>query len=93
MEQLSFFGKIDKAIHGKTWWHGHYECRNFHGFFQDRECGIGPWKFIISSFGETHCNVYTLDGFGEFGTVDVPIDHQSRVSINGRKYSNRHWRH
>ena len=31
MEQLSFFGKVDKAIHGKTWWHGNYECRNFHG--------------------------------------------------------------
>ena len=93
MEQLSFFGLLDKGIHGATWWAGNYQCRNFGGYFQDRENGIGTWKFIIGSFGDTHCNIYALDNFGEFCSVGVPIDHQSRISVNGRKYSNGHGRH
>ena len=93
MEQLSLFGHIDKGTHGTKWWHGNYECRNFHGYFQDRENGIGPWKFIIHSFDDYCCAIYAIDDLGEFRTLDVPIDQNSRITVAGRKYGNNNWRH
>lgn len=93
MEQLSLFGKIDKTQHGKIWWYGNYQCRNFHGYFQDRENGIGAWQFVIHSFGETECEIYALDPLGDLSTTMVPIDQDARLIVNGKRYTNRYWRH
>ena len=93
MEQLSLFGTIDKTQYGKIWWHGNYQCRNHKGFFQDRENGIGPWTFVIHSFGEIECEVYSLDALGNLTTSMVPMTQDSKLQIDGRCYSNRYWRH
>jgi hypothetical protein len=93
MEQLSFFGRIDKPQHGKIWWHGNYQCRNFHGYFQDRENGIGKWKFVIHAFGETECEVYSLDALGDLTTSMVPMTQNAQLLIDGNFYCNSNWRH
>ena len=32
---------INKGAHGAEWWVGHWQCRNWHGYFQSREEGRG----------------------------------------------------
>lgn len=83
----------DMARHGAVWWRGNWECRNFHGYFQSREDGTGPWQFQIDSFDDTDCWVDTLDASGKMIHEAVPIDDQSRITVRGRKYCLDHWAH
>lgn len=94
-QQLTMFDVIprEKAQHGATWWNGNWECRNWHGYFQSREGGTGPWMFQIYGFGDTDCSVYTLDEAGKMVLGRVPIDDQNRIAVLGRKYGPSHWAH
>ena len=47
MEQLSFLDPVDKSVSGATWWAGNDQCRNWHGYYQTREDGAGPWQFVV----------------------------------------------
>jgi len=83
----------EKGTPGASWWQGSWECRNFHGYFQSREQGRGDWQFTIHSFGDFHANIYLVSRSGKLAHEDVPIDAQSRISVNERKYGRDHWNH
>ncbi|MBY5988199.1 hypothetical protein [Roseovarius atlanticus] len=97
MEQLELFD-IDRSRQGATWWAGSWECRNWHGWYQEREAGTGAWCFRIDGFkGEPEtwgeASVYALDRRGELCTFDVPIDPLNRLHIRGMKFGRGHWNH
>lgn len=81
--------------HGQKAWIGNYEVRNFHGFYQSREGGKGPWQFHVSGFDDTvtgqagTCTVILAKG----GVESIPIDATDRITINGRKYGRANWKH
>lgn len=58
---------MDRSRHGIVWWTGRYQCRNWHGFYQSREGGEGPWLFHVRGFSggpagyETTAWVLTVD--------------------------------
>ena len=85
----------EKGTNGAMWWCGNHQCRNFQGYYQAREGGIGHWQFVIYGFGfdDTTASVYRVDSQGELYREDVPIDEKSRISENGRKYGRRNWQH
>ncbi|CTQ47677.1 hypothetical protein [Roseibium aggregatum] len=93
MSQLELFERDDKGVAGAVWWAGHWQCRNNNGFFQDREDGKGPWKFVIYGFGETDCTVYRVSEDGQLSHCRVPIDERNRILINGRRHGPENWRH
>lgn len=87
---------IDRAKHGAEWWRGHWQCRNFHGYFQSREDGRGSWQFAIPWFSldDVTCTVYVIDSAGELKHRDnVPIDSQDRITVLGKKYGREFWSH
>ncbi|PTE19572.1 hypothetical protein C5F48_22190 [Cereibacter changlensis JA139] len=57
---------IDKGQHGAEWICGSYQCRNFEGWFQQREMGEGNWQFVIIGFGINDCSVYRVNQSGRF---------------------------
>lgn len=93
MTDTLFPDLIDKARHGATWWAGNWQCRNFHGYFQSREGGRGPWRFQIDGFGDDDCTVLVVRDQGSLGTCRAPIDALDRITIMGRKYGRNHWSH
>jgi hypothetical protein len=72
--------------------------RDFHGYFQCRTGGIGPWRFYVCGFsGPPHangtdslCRLLRSDGTNE---DCVPIDDTGHVTILGRKYGRDRWDH
>lgn len=93
MEQLSFFDPVDKAIPGAKWWAGNWQCRNFHGFLQQREDGRCPWQFVIYAFGECDAAVYAVDGQGKLVHTSCAMDHKDNLVIRGKRYGRRYWCH
>jgi len=93
MEQLSFFDPVDRTVPRSTWWSGNYQCRNWQGYYQTREGGTGPWKFVIYAFGVNDAVVYAIDAMGALKYNRVPIDARDRLLINGKRYGRRHWDH
>ena len=95
MEDL-FPETVDKGQHGTEWWHGHRQCRNFHGFFQSREEGRGQWQFSVPWFAcdDVTCTVYVINAQGELKKKDgIPIDAEGRITILNRKYGREAWNH
>jgi len=85
-----------KARHGTVWWEGNWQCRNHHGYLQTREEGKGYWMFEIPWFSndDVTCTVLGIDCRGELMNIDeTPIDDQNRITVLGRKWGYRHWRH
>ena len=74
---------------------GNWQVRNYKGFYQSREGGVGDWQFHISSFDSSmtgsagKCSLILAGG----GTEDVPIDAQDRITVDGIKYGRKHWKH
>ncbi|GAB2188326.1 hypothetical protein [Roseibium sp. LAB1] len=93
MDQLELFQCTGKGQPGATWWAGRWQCRNMNGWFQDREDGKDPWYFVVYAFGDSDCVVYRLDEAGTLVHHRAPIDPQGRITIDGRKYGRRNWRH
>ncbi|MEM8976176.1 MAG: hypothetical protein AAGD43_29260 [Pseudomonadota bacterium] len=95
MEQMELIPitDLEKATHGISWWAGSWECRNFHGFFQSREDGRGPWAFTIYGFGETTASIYRISETGDLVQHSVPIDAEDRITVLGRKYGRENWNH
>lgn len=85
--------ETEKGKHGASWWQGSWECRNFHGFFQSREQGRGPWEFHIHGFGDDKASIYRITETGKLVQHDVPIDADNRISVLGRKYGRENWNH
>jgi hypothetical protein len=92
-QQLFEVTAAHKARHGAVWTAGNWECRNFHGYFQSREGGTGPWCFQIYGFGDEDCSVYALAGKGEMVFLRVPIDQENRITVRGCKYGRDNWNH
>lgn len=87
---------INKGAHGAEWWVGHWQCRNWHGYFQSREEGRGAWLFHVPWFSNDNCtcSVYRISETGQDYTEDrVPIDAQGRLSIRGQKWGRECWEH
>lgn len=84
---------IDKGQHGAEWICGSYQCRNFEGWFQQREMGEGNWQFVIIGFGINDCSVYRVNQSGALYEQVVPIDEQDRITIGRRKYGRDNWHH
>lgn len=87
---------ISKGEHGAVWWAGNWQCRNWHGYFQSREQGRGPWRFNVPWFStdDTTCSVGRIDVEGrDFTESDVPIDRHGRITIRGRSYGRQSWNH
>lgn len=69
--------------------------RDFDGYAQVRDDVDSPWQFYVVDFDSTfegeagRCRVLMTDG----SLKTVPIDAQSRITINRRKYDRTHWRH
>ncbi|WP_271952753.1 hypothetical protein [Ruegeria faecimaris] len=95
MQQLDLIpmAPTEKGTPGASWWAGAWECRNHDGYFQTREQGRGPWKFVIYGFGDDDVSVYGVNPFGELIRQSVPIDQQDRITILGRKYGRDNWQH
>ncbi|MBV7542185.1 hypothetical protein [Acidovorax sp. sic0104] len=80
---------------GETRWIGNWEVRNFHGYYQSREGGTGPWKFHISSFDSSstgqcgYCSLVLAGG----GRLDVPIDARDQIMVLGVRYGRKNWAH
>ncbi|MDH2328309.1 hypothetical protein QCN27_15695 [Cereibacter sp. SYSU M97828] len=85
--------EIDKGQHGAEWVTGNWQCRNFNGWFQQREGGEGPWQFVVYAFGVTDCTIYRLNKAGGMYQERVPIDEQDRITVGRRKYGREHWTH
>jgi len=62
------------------------------GFLQYNQ-GDG-WKFAVAGFDNTYtgqdgfCNVLHIEG-----EKRIPIDKDDRITIDGKKYTRRHWEH
>ncbi|MPL92129.1 hypothetical protein SDC9_38226 [bioreactor metagenome] len=87
---------INKAVHGTVWWRGRRQCRNFHGFFQSRDDGVGLWQFSVPWFSADNltCTVYAISSSGELEHCrNIPIDRRDRLTIMGRQYGREAWRH
>lgn len=84
---------VNKGVDGTIWWDGNWECRNFNGYFQSREEGVGEWCFQVNSFGEDECDIYALSDDGTFCEKAVPIDRQNRITVLGKKYNQKSWSH
>lgn len=93
MEQLAFFDPVDKSIPGAKWWARSWQCRNFHGFLQQREDVRGPWQFVIYAFGDGDAAVYALDGRGKLVHERCEMDDKDNLVIQGKRYGRRHWCH
>lgn len=95
MGQVEMLPLDHKHIPGATWWAGSWECRNFEGYFQSREGGVGPWCFQVVWFGndDISCDVYAVGPDGELVLETVPIDDKARITVCGRKYGRRYWCH
>ena len=93
MEQFSFFDPVERSVPGARWWTGAYECRNWHGYFQQREGGRGAWQFVIYAFGEEDAVIYGLGSGGALVHHRVPMDDQDRLIINGCGYGRKYWVH
>ncbi|MCM3583810.1 hypothetical protein M3795_25395 [Ralstonia pickettii] len=69
--------------------------RDVHGFKQFREDAYSPWRFYVTGFDHTswgesgYCWVLTSGNSKE----RVPIDARNRISIGGKKYSDKFWSH
>lgn len=69
--------------------------RDFHGFYQSREDEHSPWLFYVTGFDSSYsgeagiCTVLRFDGTEQ----RVAIDELDRITIDGRKYGRKHWRH
>ena len=90
--QLELF-EIDKGQHGATWWAGAWQCRNWHGWLQSRENGVGRWCFLIYGFGTDTCSVHVIGEDGQGTLATVPIDASDRITIMGRLYGRSRWMH
>lgn len=92
MTQAELFPvEIDITTPGAIWWAGNWQCRNFNGWLQSREGGIGPWRFQVQGFsgpedGDGEAWVYTVSG-----KQPCPIDRCNRILIDGRRYGRSHW--
>lgn len=90
---------IDKAKPGTEWWAGHWQCRNWNGFFQSREDGRGLWQFYVEGFGggaageETTAYVARIGAGDQIRGLPCPIDSKNRITILGRTYGRNHWTH
>ena len=80
---------------GEVRWVGNWQTRNFKGFYQSREGGVGDWKFHISSFDHTttgepgKCTLLMVGG----GYERVSIDARDRIEVLGVKYGRKNWCH
>lgn len=98
MEDL-FPETIDKTQHGAQWWAGRYQCRNWHGFFQSREDGCGPWLFYVEGFTdgapgeEQTAHVAMIENGERLHGLPCPIDNENRLHIRGRKFGPDQWKH
>jgi hypothetical protein len=97
MTQLSLTLDLgEKGRNGAVWWSGNWECRNWHGYFQSREGGVGNWCFHIPWFSndDVTCTVYGLNDAGEiYNKERIPIDAQANITILGKKYGREYWDH
>jgi hypothetical protein len=90
--QLDLFA-TEKRDHGFCWRMGGYDCRNFHGYFQQREIGATDWQFVIYAFGDTDAVVYAINDDCDLIHTRVPIDSNDRLTICGAKYGRQNWAH
>ncbi|WP_226554830.1 hypothetical protein [Celeribacter naphthalenivorans] len=87
---------IDKSQNGATWWRGAWECRNWNGYFQEREGGTGNWCFRIPWFSndDKSCTVYVIAADGEITKRDeIPINDAGEILIRGKRYGREFWHH
>ncbi|WP_243613088.1 hypothetical protein [Shimia aestuarii] len=89
MEQLSFLDPIEKSVSGATWWAGNYQCRNWHGYYQTRERGAGPWQFVVYAFGDKEAVIYAINNIGSLYHWRVLMDAKDRLLIDGKRYGPR----
>ncbi len=92
--QVDEQGKVVLAS-GQVAWIGNYQVRNFGGYYQSREGGVGSWMFHIAGFDGTstgqcgQCSVIRADGSSE----RVAIDALDRITVMGSKYGRDQWKH
>ncbi|WP_417839429.1 hypothetical protein [Tritonibacter scottomollicae] len=85
----------EKGKPGAQWWVGAYQCRNFEGYFQQREQGRGPWQFVIYGFGfdDVSASIYRVRQDGNLEKEVVPINGKDILTVNGREYGRANWCH
>lgn len=94
-ESTSKSGDRQTLSIGQVAWVGGYQVRNFHGYYQSREGGVGKWQFHVSGFDasttgmEGRCTLILADG----GREEVPIDAVDRISVLGAMYGRDQWKH
>ncbi len=93
MEQLSFFDPVNKATPGAKWWVGNWQCRNFNGYFQQREEGRGAWQFVIFAFGDDDADIYAIDDQGALFRTRCLMDDKDNLVVLGKCYCRAHWCH
>ena len=94
--QMNMFpNDVDKNQHGSVWLFrkgSEWIARNHHGLLQVKEGTGDRWKFVVTSFSYSGhiCNLMCVD---ERELKEVPIDDQGKMTVFGKSYTRRDWRH